>query len=193
MSWSFVDLERRIEVSVKITEVEGLMKMMTILGSDYANLDSPLSSIEFDDIGYANSRRASLSYDTDSGNTIEITTIVFEYRDRKGIGVKMVCYNRDQNRASMRRYSSDDSIRAIERELDIRALNRREENERIRELEASYLETRRRSRERRVEERRRRENRNVEQDNLLGDSTVDTSEAGSVQEVNQSRQGRASS
>ena len=145
-------------MSAKWSEIEGVMKMVTILGCGYPDdnvYDIPFVEFEFDDIANADgcARSVFLSFDTDRGGTIEVTTMVFDYLDRKGIGVKMVCYNRRSGVAT-RRSASEESVRAWEREVENRSLRRRDNHNREAALERSYLETRRRSWDRREEERR---------------------------------------
>ena len=151
----FVDFERGVEVVIKWSELEGMMKMMTVIGCSYPDRNLygvAVSEFDFDEIERSGcgSRFSSFSFDTERGSTVEVSIMVFDYLDRKGIAGKIVCYYRGRG-MSRRRSSSEDSIRALERELDDRSLRRRDDHSRVSALERCYLNVRRRSRERRLD------------------------------------------
>ena len=159
MSWIFVDEEKGVEVSLKWSELEGVMKRVTVFASNYpvtTTYGVTLSEFDFDDVerNAVERRTTSLSIDIDWLRTVEVVTMVFDYLDRKGIALKVTCYDRSGH-GIYRRSSSEESVLAWERAMEGRSWSRRDENVRISALERSYLETRRRSRERRNCERQR--------------------------------------
>ena len=162
MSWIFVDEEKGVEVSLKWSELEGVMKRVTVFASNYpvtTTYGVTLSEFDFDDVekNAVERRTTSLSIDIDWLRTVEVVTMVFDYLDRKGIALKVTCYDRC-GQGVYRRSSSEESVAAWERAMEGRSWGRRNENVRVSALERSYLETRRRSQERRNRESQRSNN-----------------------------------